>query len=76
MYGQVIPLKKIRIETSELMNHLKELKQAFMKQGYQDQFLDKQFDRLFTIQKKSLLKTKLNSSTNQIPLVLTFNKTL
>ena len=47
-----------------------------MKQGYQDQFLDKQFDRLFTIQKKSLLKTKLNSSTNQIPLVLTFNKTL
>lgn len=76
MYGQVIPLKKIRIETSELMKHLKELKQAFMKQGYQDQFLDKQFDRLFTIQKKSLLKTKLNSSTNQIPLVLTFNKTL
>lgn len=59
MYGQVIPLKKIRIETSELMKHLKELKQAFMKQGYQDQFLDKQSDRLFTIQKNHCSKLNL-----------------
>ena len=41
------------------MKHLKELKQAFMKQGYQDQFLDKQFDRLFTIQKNHCSKLNL-----------------
>ena len=47
-----------------------------MKRSYQDQLLDKQLERVSTINKKLLLTSKPNnSSTNRIPLVLTFNKT-
>ena len=47
-----------------------------MKRSYQDQFLDKQLERVSTINKKLLLTPKPNNaSTNRIPLVLTLNKT-
>ena len=49
-----------------------------MKRGYKDNFLDKQFERLSTMEKKkSLLTSKPDiASTNQSPLVITFSKTL
>ena len=62
-----------------LTDHLKELKQAFMKWGYKDQFLEKQFKRLSTIETKSLLTPKSNNvGTNRNPVVLTdgFNQEL
>lgn len=44
-------------------------RQTFMKRGYQDQFFDRQFERLSTKERKSLLTQKPNnSSTNRIPL--------
>ena len=50
-----------------------------MKRGYKDQFLEKQFKRLSTIETKLLLTPKPNNiKTNRIPLVLTdgFNQEL
>ena len=45
--------------------------------GYQDRFLDKKFEPLSTKEEKSLLTPKSNNaSTNRIPLVWAFNKTL
>ena len=48
---KALPLKKtISKETSKLAKHIQELKQAFIKRDYEDQFLNKQFDRLPTIE--------------------------
>ena len=48
-----------------------------MKRTFQDHFLKEQFELVSKIKSKSLLTHKPNSaSTNQIPLVVTFNKTL
>ena len=48
-----------------------------MKRGYQDQFFDKHFEWLSAIERESLLTPKPNNaSSNRIPLVLKFSKTL
>ena len=58
-YGHALRQRKICIETSELREHLKELKKGFIKQGYQTKF---KFGKLSKLERKSLLTPRPNNS--------------
>ena len=76
-YSQTLHIKQIYSETSEVIEHLKDLKDAFIKRGYQSKILDHHFERSMNIDRKILLENKEKPSTpGNLPLVLTFNKTL
>ena len=64
-------------ETSKIIKHLKDLKDAFIKRGYQSKILDHHFERAMSVVRKILLENKEKPSTQgNLPLVLNFNKTL
>ena len=70
-------IKRICSETSEVIKHLKDLKEAFIKRGYQSKFLDHHFERVMSVDWKIMLENKEKPSAQwNLPLVLTFNKTL
>ena len=76
-YSQALRIKQIRSETSEVFKHLKDLKHAFIKRGYQSKILDHHFEKVMRVDRKILLENKEKPSTQEnLPLVLTFNKTL
>ena len=64
-------------ETSKIIKHLKDLKDAFIKRGYQSNILNNHFERAMSVDRKILLENKEKPSTQgNLPLVLTFNKLL
>ena len=76
-YSQALRVKRIYSETSEVIKHLKDLKDAFIERGYQSKILDHHFERVMIVDRKILLENKEKPSTQgNLPLVLTFNKTL
>ena len=76
-YSQALRIKRICSETSEVIKHLKDLKDAFIKRGYQSKILDHHFEKVMSVDRKILLENKEKPSTQEnLPLVLTFNKTL
>ena len=40
-------------ETSKIIKHLKDLKDAFIKRGYQSKILDHHFERAMSVDRKS-----------------------
>ena len=76
-YSQALCVKQICSKTSEVIKHLKNLKDAFIRRGYQSKILDHHFERAMNIDRKILLENKEKSSTQgNLLSVLTFNKTL
>ena len=63
-------------KTSEVIKHLKNLKDDFIKRGYQSEILDHHFKRAMSVDRKVLLENKKPSTQGNLSLVLTFNKTL
>ena len=75
-HSQALRIKRICSETSEVIKHLKDLKDAFIKRGYQSKVLDHQFERAISMDRKILLENKEKPSTQgNLPLVLILNKT-
>ena len=57
--------------------NLKDFKDAFIKRGYHSKILDHHFEGAMNVDRKLLLETKEKPSTQgNLPLVLTYNKTL
>ena len=76
-YSQALCIKQTCSKTSEVIKHLKNLKDAFIRRGYQSKILDHHFERAMNIDRKILLENKEKSSTQgNLLSVLTFNKTL
>ena len=76
-FSQALLVKRICSETSEVIKHLKDLKDAFIKRDYQSKILDHHFERAMSVRRIILLENKEKPSTQgNLPLVLTFNKTL
>ena len=76
-YSQALCVKQICSKTAEVIKHLKNLKDAFIRRGYQSKILDHHFERAMNINQKILLENKEKSSTQgNLLSVLTFNKTL
>ena len=76
-YSQALRIKRICSETSEVIMYLKDLKDAFIKRGYQSKILEHHFARAMSIDRKILLENKEKPSTQgNLLLVLIFNKTL
>ena len=70
-------IKQICSETSEVIKNLKDLKDAFIKRGYYSKILDHHFERAMNVDRKILLENKEKpSAQGNLPLVLTYNKTL
>ena len=60
-----------------IRSNLKDLKDTFVKRGYPSKILDHHFERAMSEDQKILLENKEKASTQgNLPLVLTFNKTL
>ena len=75
--GPRFSIKRIWSETSEVIKHLKDLKDAFIIRGYQFESLDHYFERAMNVHRKILLENKEEPpSQENILLVLTFSKTL
>ena len=76
-YSQALRIKRICSKTSEVIKHLKDLKDAFIKRGYESKILDHLFERAMSVDRKILLENKEKPSTQgNLPLILTFYKTL
>ena len=76
-YSQGLRTKPICSKTWEVIKHLKDLKDAFIKRGYQSNILNNHFERAMSVDRKILLENKEKPSTQgNLPLVLTFNKLL
>ena len=70
-------IKQICSETSEVIKNLKDLKDAFIKRGYYSKILDHHFERAMNVDRKILLENKEKpSAQGNLPLVLTYDKTL
>ena len=76
-YSQVLCLKKICAKTSELSKNLQVLKESFINQGFKEEFLDTEFQRLSEIERDALLTPKSKEKDQKrIPFITTYNKTL
>ena len=76
-YSQVFHMKQICSQTSEVFKHLKDLKHAFIKRGYQSKILDHHFEKVMSVDQKILSKNKEKLSTQEnLPLVITCNETV
>ena len=76
-YSQALHIKQICSKTSEVTKNLKDLKDAFIKRGYHSKIVDHHFERAMNVDRKILLENKEKPSTQgNLPLVLTYNKTL
>ena len=70
-HSQALRIKRICSETSEVIKHLKDLKDTSIKRGYQSKVLDHQFERAMSMDRKILLENKKKPSTQgNLPLVL------
>ena len=75
-YSQALHIKLICSETSEVIKHLKDLRDGFTKRAGQSKILD-HLERDMSADRKMLLENKEKPSTQRkLPLALTFNKTL
>ena len=62
-YSQALRIKRICSETSEVMKHLKDLKDVFIKRGYESKILYHHFERTMSVDRKILLENKEKPST-------------
>ena len=76
-YSQVLRLKKICAETSELSKNLQVLKESFINRGFKEKSLDTEFQRLSEIERDASLTPKSKEEDQKrIPFITTYNKTL
>ena len=76
-FSQVLQLKKICSETSELSKHLNELKESFINRSYKEHFLTGQFNRISEVTREALLTSQQKIANKpRILLVLKFDRTL
>lgn len=76
-YGQALRLKKICTENDNYNKSLNDLNNAFLKRGYTQDNLSKQFERASAKERSQLLKEKeCHPPKSKIPFITTFNKTL
>ena len=76
-YSQALRIKRICSETSEVIKHLKDPKDGFIKRDYRSKIVNHHFERAMSVDRKVLLENKEKPSTQgNLPLVRTFNKTL
>ena len=73
-YNQALRIKRICSKTLEVIKHLKYLKDAFIKRGYQPKILDHHFERTMSVDRKILLEKP--STQGNLLLVLNLPKTL
>ena len=75
-YGQALRLKKICTNHDEYNKSLFKMKEAFLKRGYQNEHLDKQFDKVKTKNRDDLLKYNTSEKQQRIAFITTYNKNL
>ena len=75
-YSQALHLKKVCTETSKLSKNLQVLKESFINRGFNEKFLDTEFQRLSEIERDALLAPKSKGKDQKrFRFVITYNKT-
>ena len=75
--SQALRIRQICSERAEVIKYFKDLIDAFIKRGYQSKILGDRFERAMSVDRKILLENKeKRSAQGNLPLTLTFNKTL
>ena len=77
-YGRALRLKKISSSETDYQKSLNEMKSAFLKRGYQENHLSKQFTKASSKERSDFLtyKDKSEPKNNQLLFITTYNKTL
>ena len=75
-HSEALRLKKICAETSDLSKNLQVLKESFINLGFNEKFLDTEFQRISEIERDALLTLKSKEKDQKrIPFIIAYNKT-
>ena len=69
-------IKKIYITEEDFTEQSKALTKRLVERGYNDNEIRQQISKTFTIERDHLLNQKKQATSNRIPLILTYNRTL
>lgn len=75
-YGLGVRVKRICSEEDDYMKRREEIKMNLQKRGYKNTSIEEQLQKVDILDRKELLKYKLKTENNRVPLVLTFSKAL
>lgn len=75
-YGQALRIKRISTNEEEFRKSISQLTESLMCRGYKEEEIKIAVDKANSISRDRLLTYKTKSRSNNIPLVLTYNKTL
>ena len=75
-YSQALRLKKIGYEESDLLNNCNKLLNTFTSRGYDKKEINTQINKALQIPRETILKEKPKESSNRIPFIVTYNRTL
>ena len=75
-YGQALRIRRICTKDSDASKELKNLKDNFVKKGYDESEILEQINRAEEIPRENILKSKEKKTFNRTPLVLTYNPSL
>ena len=74
-YGQTIQRKKLSSTKKNFDHHSRELKERFLRQGYDRKFIDEQLEKVGKLVRDNVLQEKdqEQQDSKRIPLILTYN---
>ena len=75
-FSQASRLRRICTSLEDFWEHANKLKEDLLNRGYRNVDLSREIERAATLERADLLKYKEKSTSNQIPLIVTYNKSL
>ena len=74
-YSQTIQIKKLSSTKKNFDHHSRELKERFLRQGYDRKFIDEQLEKVGKLVRDNVLQEKdqEQQDSKRIPLILTYN---
>ena len=75
-YSQATRIRRICTSTEDFWNHANTLLKDLVKRGYKEETVSKEIDRAASQDRNTLLTYKEKTTTNRIPLIITYNRTL
>ena len=75
-YSQATRIRRICTSTEDFWNHANTLLKDLVKRGYKEETVSKEINRAASQDRNTLLTYKEKTTTNRIPLIITYNRTL
>ena len=75
-FSQASRLRRICSDPTDFWRHATKLKEDLLNRGYREEELSREIERAARIERSDLLKYKDKSTSNRIPLIVTYNRQL